>query len=301
MLRHSQDLTEMTQLALEQNDHSLLEEIDQAVDELQDTLTKQTISLALTGPHDDRSAIITIQAGAGGAEANLWTEMLLGMYTAWANSEQRPIQLLDITHADRGGIRSTTLEVTGSKPFGHLKGEAGIHRLVRISPLDTAGRRHTSFSRVEVLPATPEQDQTDTPPPQDIRFEAFHASAPGGQHVQKVASAVRLTHIPTGISVTAQTERSQLQNRRYAMRLLTAHIQEKHHREQEEAMRAIRGEPSIPTWGMRTRSYTLHPKQHVVDHRTGYRTSNATSVLEGKLDDLITASLLQPSHQNNNR
>ena len=145
-----------------------------------------------------------------------------------------------------------------------------------------------SFSRVEILP-----------PPHDIRFEAFHASAPGGQHVQKMASAVRLTHMPTGISVSAQTERSQLQNRRYAMRLLIARIQDKHRRQQEEDMRAIRGEPPIPTWGMRSRSYILQPEQHVVDHRTGYRTGNAAAVLEGKLEDLINASLLQPTGQDN--
>ena len=299
MLRHIQDLTELSHLALEQNDHSFLEEIDQAIDRLDHTLTDQVVALALTGPHDDRNAIITIQAGAGGAEANLWSELLLGMYTAWANRKQRPIQLLDITHVDHGGIRSTTLEIMGPKPYGHLKGEAEIHRLVRISPLDPAGRRHTSFSRVKVLPVTPEQDQANAPSSQDVRFEAFHSSAPGGQHVQKVASAVRLTHITTGISVTAQTERSQLQNRRYAMRLLTARIQKQHRREQEETIQAIRGQPSIPTWGMRNRSYTLQPEQHVVDHRTGYRTANTAAVLDGKLDDLIYASLLQiPSHEN---
>ena len=293
-VQHANDLLEMALLALEQDHTAFLDEVDQAATQLQEDITDHIISMTLSGPDDDDPAIITIQAGAGGAEASLWAEMLLGMYTGWAHRTQRPHQLIDTAYADRGGIRSATLEIMGTKPYGLLKDEAGVHRLVRMSPLDPAGKRHTSFSRVEVLPAVPEQDTANTPPSYEIRFEAFHSSAPGGQHVQKVASAVRLVHIPTGITVTCQTERSQHQNRRYAMRLLMARLQEYHRLRQYEAKRSIRGQPPEPSWGMRTRSYTLQPRQHVIDHRTGHRTGNADAVIAGNIDGLINASLLNP-------
>ena len=194
---HGNDLLEMARLAVEQDDPSFLADIDLDADRLAQALQDYITGQILNGTHDDQPAIITIQSGAGGAEASLWAEMLLGMYTAWATREHRTSLLMDTTYADRGGLRSATLEIMGPKPYGHLKGEDGVHRLVRMSPLDPAGRRHTSFCRVEVLPAVPKQDTTNTPPPYDIRFDAFHASGPGGQHVHKVASAVRLVHLPT--------------------------------------------------------------------------------------------------------
>ena len=219
--------------------------------------------------------------------------MLQGMYGAWAARTKRPLQTMNTSHGDRGGIRSTTVEISGPQAYGRLKTEAGVHRLVRMSPLDPAGRRHTSFAQVEVIPAPSQERDESAIPQSELRFDAFHSSAPGGQNVQKTATAVRLTHIPTGITATCQTERSQHQNRRYAMRLLTARIQEHKDRERELAMRTSLGQPEPPSWGNKDRSYILQPSQHIIDHRTGYRAGNAHTVIQqGQIDALIEAALL---------
>ena len=219
----------MAQLAQEQQDHAFSMEVAQAARDLKHKTEQTQMSLALQGPQDSHTAIITLNSGAGGTESQDWAETLLGMYITWAKSKNRPTKLMNTAYGDRAGIRTATIEVGGKQAYGILKTEAGVHRLIRMSPFDPEGRRQTSFARVEVLPAVPEQSPIE-PDPKDLRTDIFHASGPGGQHIHKVATAIRITHIPTGITVTCQTERSQRQNRDYAMRILRARLQERRQR-----------------------------------------------------------------------
>ena len=286
-------LEELAQLAIDEADDPLIEEIAAETSNLERETLDHLQSLALDGPHDHLPAIITLQAGAGGTEAQLWTEILLGMYTAWSNRNGHPSILMHTAHGDRGGLRNATLEVSAPQAYGRLRAEAGVHRLMRPSPTDTAGRRQTSFARVEALPAPPPQDEQDLFDPSDIRFDAFRASGHGGQHIHKVSTAVRLVHIPTGVTVTCQTERSQSQNRTYATRLLAAKLRKIREDQEQEEFRQLRGNPPPPTWGRRTRSYSLQPSQHIVDHRTGHRTTQAlATVQESLIDAFINAALL---------
>ena len=287
----SQALLELVDLALEEQDDSLEDQLRIEADEISRVLDREEINLTLSGPYDDRAAIVSIHAGAGGTDSQDWAEILLAMYTRWAETGRRPAEVLDLSYGEEAGLRSGVLEVGGPHAYGYLTAEQGVHRLVRLSPFDPNHLRHTSFANVEVLP-TAEDEAGLTIRPEDVKMDTFRSSGPGGQNVQKVASAVRLTHIPTGIVVSCQTERSQHQNREYAMRILQARLLKRQNDERAEEMARLRGERVNAEWGNQIRSYVLHPYKSVKDHRTNHQSTNPEKVLDGNLDDFIQAYLL---------
>ena len=287
----SSDLLELTQLAIEEEDYSLEQQLETDAASMVRELAREEIKLTLSGPYDGRSAIVTIHSGAGGTDSQDWAQMLLQMYAGWAESGKRAVELLDLSYGDEAGLRSGTLEVGGSHAFGYLSAEQGVHRLVRLSPYDPNNLRHTSFANVEILPAVESEEDVDIRP-EDMKLDTFRSSGPGGQNVQKVASAVRLTHLPSGIVVSCQTERSQHQNREYAMRILRARLLKRQDDERAEELAKIRGERANPEWGHQIRSYVLHPYKSVKDHRTNLQSTNPDSVLEGQIDPFIEAYLM---------
>jgi peptide chain release factor 2 len=250
----------------------------------------------LGGEHDAANAILTVNAGAGGTDACDWAQMLLRMYARWAERHGYRIESLDEQPGDEAGLRSATITVQGDFAFGHLKTEEGVHRLVRISPFDSQARRHTAFASVTVAPEIDDSIEVGLEE-KDLRVDTFRAGGAGGQHVNKTESAVRITHVPTGIVVQCQNERSQHKNRAAAMKVLRARLYEHRRREQEEKLAALAGEKKDIGFGHQIRSYTLHPSQRVKDHRTDTEVGNAESVLEGDLDRFIRASLLQKAAQ----
>ena len=285
-------LLELTDLALEEGDVSLQDQLDQEASEISQILAREEINLTLSGAYDDRSAIVSIHAGVGGTDSHDWAEMLLRMYVKWADAEKRPVQVMDMSYGDEAGLRSGTLEIGGLRAYGYLGSEGGVHRLVRLSPFDPDHLRHTSFAVVEVLPAAEEEDTEIKVRPEDIKMDFFHSSGPGGQNVQKVASAVRLTHLPTGIVINCQNERSQHQNREFAMRILKAKLLARQNEEKAQEVAKLRGERPNPEWGNQIRSYVLHPYKSVKDHRTNYQSTNPDAVLDGGLNGFIEAYLL---------
>ncbi len=283
---------ELTELALEEGDDSIQEQLETEAAALARSLEREEINLTLSGDYDDRPAIVSIRSGAGGTDSHDWTQMLLGMYTRWAEEEKRSLQLMDLSYGDEAGLRGATLEIGGPYACGYLNAEHGVHRLVRLSPYDPNHLRHTSFAEVEVLPAAVEEEAEVEIRPEDLKMDFFRSSGPGGQNVQKVASAVRLTHLPTGVVVTCQTERSQHQNREYAMRILRARLLDRQNRERAEELARLRGERVAPEWGHQIRSYVLHPYKSVKDHRTNYQSTNPDAVLDGDLQGFISAYLM---------
>jgi peptide chain release factor 2 len=254
-------------------------------------LDKLEFELAYSGEYDERSAILSIHAGAGGVESQDWAEMLLNMYLHWAERRDYQAEILETSVGDEAGIKSTTIIFRGRYSYGNLKSEHGVHRLIRLSPYDSDHARHTSFALVEVMPEA-EADTDIKIDPEDIKLEAYRSSGAGGQNVQKVSSAVRLTHLPTGTMVTAQTERSQHQNREIAMSLLKARLLKLKIAEQDAERARLKGERISAEWGSQIRTYVLHPYKMVKDHRTGYETGNTGAVLdEGELDPFIEAYL----------
>jgi peptide chain release factor 2 len=288
-------LLELTGLAMEDGDESLLEQINGDADQLSKTLAREEIALTLAGPYDDRPAIVSVYSGAGGTDSQDWAEMLLKMYARWGEAEKRPVQIMDMAYGDEAGLRSATLEVGGSYAYGYLSAERGVHRLVRLSPYDPNNLRHTSFAQVEVLPAAGEEEEIAVRP-EDLKLDTFRSSGPGGQNVQKVASAVRLTHLPTGMVVSCQTERSQHQNREYAMRILMARLLARQNEQRAEELAKLRGERVAAEWGNQIRSYVLHPYKSVKDHRTNFQSTNPDAVLDGSLNDFIEAYLISRLH-----
>ena len=284
-------LLELTDLAQEDGDYALLEQISAEASQLSKTLAREEIALTLAGPYDDRPAIVSVYSGAGGTDSQDWAEMLLKMYARWGEVQRRPVQVMDLAYGDEAGLRSATLEVGGPYAYGYLSAERGVHRLVRLSPYDPNNLRHTSFAQVEVLPAAGEEEEIVVRP-EEIKMDTFRSSGPGGQNVQKVASAVRLTHLPTGIVVSCQTERSQHQNREYAMRILMARLLARQNEQRAEELAKLRGERVAAEWGNQIRSYVLHPYKSVKDHRTNFQTTNPDSVLDGDLNDFIEAYLI---------
>ncbi len=284
-------LLELTELAIAEDDFSLEEQLTAEVAGLARDLAREEIVLTLSGPYDQRPAIVSIHAGAGGTDSQDWAQMLVNMYSRWAEVGKRPMEVLDLTYGDDAGLRSGTIEVGGNHAFGYLTAERGVHRLVRLSPFDPNHLRHTSFAVVEVLPTAESEEDVDIKP-EDIRMDTFRSSGPGGQNVQKVASAVRLTHLPTGTVVSCQNERSQHQNREFAMRILRAKLLNLQTEQREMEIAKLRGERVSPEWGNQIRSYVLHPYKSVKDHRTNWQSTNPEAVLDGEIGQFIEAYLM---------
>ena len=287
----SQNLVELTEMALAENDTSLQEQLESESEELTRTLAREEVNLTLAGPYDERPAIVSIRAGAGGTDAQDWAEMLLQMYCQWAENGKRPLNVMDLSYGDEAGLRGATLEIGGAHAFAYLLAEQGVHRLVRLSPYDPNNLRQTSFAQVEILP-TSEDDPEVEVRSEDIKMDTFRSSGPGGQNVQKVASAVRLTHVPTGIVVSCQNERSQHQNREFAVRILKAKLLALQEEEKAKEVANLRGERSANEWGNQIRSYVLHPYKSVKDHRTNLQSTNPDAVLGGAIDQFIEAYLM---------
>jgi len=282
------ELSDLLELAQAEGDEAMAAEIAAEVEGLAARLDDLELSLALSGPYDRRDAILAIHAGAGGTDSQDWAEMLLRMYLRWAEGRGYQARVLDVTPGEEAGIKSATAEVAGANAYGYLRAERGVHRLVRLSPFDAAHARHTSFALVEVMPEAEDRAEV-TIDPDDLRIEVFRASGHGGQHVQKNATAVRMTHIPTGIVASCQNERSQYRNKEIAMRVLEARLLERELERQAEEKARLNGEHVSAGWGNQIRSYVLHPYKMVKDHRTGYETSDAEAVLDGDLDELLRA------------
>jgi len=243
-----------------------------------------------TGEYDGHNALVSLNAGAGGTESCDWVDMLARMYGRWAEQHGYQWEIIDRTPGEEAGTRGMTVSVIGDHAYGRLKGERGVHRLVRLSPFDAAHRRHTSFASVDVIPEVEEEDEVEISP-EDLRIETYRASSAGGQHVNKTDSAVRITHLPTGIATQCQNERSQHQNRAMALRVLKAKLLERQRAEREKKLAELRGEQTEIAWGHQIRSYVLHPYQMVKDHRTGHEASSATQVLDGAIDEFLEAYL----------
>jgi len=287
----SNALLELVELAQEEEDSSFAEELEKEGEDISRIFGREEVNLTLSGAYDDRSAIVTIQPGAGGTDSQDWAEMLVRMYTRWAETTGRPVEVMDLAFGDEAGVRSATMEISGPHAFGLLNTERGVHRLVRLSPFDPNHLRHTSFAVVEVLPSSEEEAEVIVRS-EDIKLDFFRSSGPGGQNVQKVASAVRLTHVPSGIVINCQNERSQHQNREFAMRILRARLLALQNQQRAQEVAKLRGERVTPEWGNQIRSYVLHPYKSVKDHRTNHQSTNPEKVLDGDLDPFIQAYLM---------
>ena len=284
------DTMTLIELADEAADESLLEECTAGVEKIETSIEEQRLATLLTGEYDSHNAILTFHAGAGGTEAQDWAEMLYRMYTHWAERHGFTYKILDYLDGDEAGLKSASIQINGENVYGYLKGEAGVHRLVRISPFDASGRRHTSFAALEVLPEIDNSIQIDIRP-EDIKMDVFRSSGAGGQHINKTSSAVRLTHLPTGIVVSCQTERSQFQNRDTAMSMLKSKLVEIKEREHLERIEDITGSQAQIAWGSQIRSYVFMPYTLAKDHRTGYEMGNINAVMDGEIDGFINAYL----------
>lgn len=284
------DAGELIELAMAENDESLGAEVAAEVERLTQDLEHREFRLLLSGSRDRGSAILAIHAGAGGTDASDWAAMLLRMYVRWAEQRGFATDIIDQMDGDEAGIKSVTLSVDGEYAYGYLHAERGVHRLVRLSPFDAAHRRHTSFALVEVWPEIGEDSEIIIRPT-DIQIDTFRSSSAGGQHMQKNETAVRITHLPTGIVVSCQNERSQTQNRENAMKVLRARLAELEEQKRREQLAELKGEHFKAEWGSQIRSYVLHPYQMVKDHRTEYETGNTAAVLDGRLDEFIEAYL----------
>ena len=289
-----EDTHTLIEIALEENDPSLYDEALPEVERLEKDIDDLKLTTLLTGDYDDSNALITFHAGAGGTEAQDWCQMLYRMYTAWATKHDLKYSLVDWLDGDEAGVKSATIIVEGPNAYGFLKSENGVHRLVRVSPFDASGRRQTSFASLEVMPEI-EDDKSIEIKEDDIKMEVYRASGAGGQKVNKTSSAVRLIHIPTGITVCSQVERSQYQNREVCMNMLRSKLVEIKEREHLEKIEDIKGVQKEITWGSQIRSYVFMPYTMVKDHRTGFETGNVQAVMDGEIDGFINAYLKQMS------
>lgn len=285
-------LDEILALAIQEDDDSLLGAFAQELAQAQSALAELEFNLTLSGDYDDRNAIVALHAGAGGADSQDWAGMLMRMYLRWAEQRNFKREVLDVSESDEGGVKSAVMQISGQFAYGYLQAERGVHRLVRLSPFDSDHERHTSFALMEVMPEV-EEGVDVVINPDDLRIDVFRAGGHGGQNVQKNSTAVRITHLPTGIRVSCQNERSQHQNREIAMRILRSRLIEREMAQKAEELAKLKGEHISPEWGNQIRSYVLHPYKMVKDHRTGYDTSNADAVLDGDIDDFIKSWLTQ--------
>ena len=274
----------------ETHDSSLDNEIEESLHLLESKVEKAKIQTLLSGKYDSYDAIMTLHSGAGGTEAQDWTEMLFRMYKMYAEKSDFKLKILDVINGDEAGLKSITFEIDGENAYGFLKAERGVHRLVRISPFDANARRHTSFASVEVMPKLEEKPNIEIRP-EDLKIDTYRSSGAGGQNVNKTESAVRITHIPTGIVVSCQIERSQVQNKETAMQMLYSKLAEKEEQEELEKLASIRGEIKKIEWGSQIRSYVFCPYTLVKDHRTGYEDSNIHSVMDGNIQEFINEYL----------
>ncbi len=284
------DTAELQSLAAEEEDDRFEAEIQAEIDRIASDINELELELTLSGEYDERDAILSLHAGAGGTESQDWAEMLMRMYLRWAERRDYKAEVLDVSPGEEAGIKSAVIEVSGSYAFGYLKSEHGVHRLVRLSPFDADHARHTSFALVEVMPEA-EAGVDVRIAPDDLRVDTFRSSGPGGQHMQKTSSAVRLTHLPSGIVVTCQSERSQHQNKEIAQKILQSRLLELELEKRAEERAKLKGKRIAAGWGNQIRSYVLHPYRMVKDHRTGYQTSDSDGVLAGELDEFIAAYL----------
>jgi peptide chain release factor 2 len=290
------DGLDLIELARQEGDETIAADLDEEVAALKAELDRLEFQMRMSGRHDRDDALLSIHAGAGGTESQDWAEMLLRMYLRWAEAHGYRTELIDTMPGDEAGLKSATVLVEGPWAYGYLRSERGVHRLVRLSPFDAAHRRHTSFALVEVVPNI-EDDIEVQINPEDLRIDVYKSSGAGGQHVQKNATAIRLVHLPTGIVVTCQNERSQAQNREMAMRILRGRLYDLERQKREAEQARLKGEHVEAGWGNQIRSYVLHPYKMVKDHRTGYEVGNAEAVLDGRLDDFIEAYLRQVAVQ----
>ena len=284
------ELQEMTVLAIREGDYSLKEEIRLELKKLSSQFEQLESQLLFVGDYDNRNAMLALHAGAGGTESQDWANMLLRMYLRWAERHDYEAEVLDVSPGEEAGIKSAIMEIKGDYVYGYLKGEHGVHRLVRLSPFDADHARHTSFVLVEVLPEAEETVDVKISP-EDLRIDTFRSSGPGGQHMQKTSSAVRITHLSTGLVATCQGQRSQHQNKEAALRILYSRLLELERRRKEEERAKLKGERIEAGWVNQIRSYVLHPYKMVKDHRTDYEIHDAEAVLDGELDGFITAYL----------
>ena len=288
--RRVAEVLELAQMAVDERDASLEKEIGAELERISSQLEELEFELVIGGEYDQRNAILAVHAGAGGTDAQDWAQMLLRMYLRWAERRGYQAEVLEVSPGEEAGIKSALIEVVGKHAYGYLKSERGVHRLVRLSPYDASHARHTSFVLVEVMPEA-ERDVDVRLDPDDMRIDFFRASGPGGQHVQKTSTAVRVTHLPTGLVATCQKERSQFQNKETALKILRSRLLELELAKKAEEQARLKGEHVAAGWGNQIRSYVLHPYKMVKDHRTGCETSDPAAVLDGDLDELIKAYL----------
>lgn len=285
-----EDLLVLIEMGDEEEDLSLVEEISLSIDDLEKDVASLRLQTLLTGEYDGNNAILTFHAGAGGTEAMDWVQMLVRMYTRWSERHGFSVKVLDFLDGDEAGLKSAVMLISGENAYGYLKSESGIHRLVRVSPFDASGRRHTSFGSVEVMPEISDDINIEIRD-DDIKMDVFRSSGAGGQHINKTSSAVRLTHIPTGIVVACQNERSQVQNREQAMKMLKSKLLEIKEREHLEKIEDIKGVQKEIAWGSQIRSYVFMPYTLAKDHRTSFESGNINAVMDGDLDGFINAYL----------
>ncbi len=284
------DIATLNELGIEEDDETVAPEVRDGLDKIRSKYDAYKLATLLKGKYDRNNAILTMHAGAGGTEAQDWVEMLLRMYVRWAEGKGYDVRIINILSGDEAGIKSVTITVTGENAYGYLKSEMGVHRLVRISPFDASGRRHTSFASIEIMPEIDDDIKIEINP-EDLRIDTYRSSGAGGQHVNKTDSAIRITHLPTGIVTSCQTERSQFQNKDYAMKMLKSKLLELKEREHKEKIEDLKGVQMDIAWGSQIRSYVFCPYTMVKDHRTNYETGNVNAVMDGDLDGFINAYL----------
>ncbi len=290
------DVATLIEIAVEADDEEMAGEIEQALTALESTVEKHRLATLLTGEYDANNAILTFHAGAGGTEAQDWAQMLYRMYTRFAAAHDFKVTVLDYLDGDEAGLKSASILLEGRNAYGYLKSENGVHRLVRVSPFDASGRRHTSFASLEVMPELADDNEVEIRD-EDIKMDVYRSSGAGGQHVNKTSSAVRLTHIPTGIVVACQNERSQFQNRDMAMKMLKAKLVQIKEKEHLDKIEDIKGNQMEIAWGSQIRSYVFMPYTMVKDHRSGFETGNVNAVMDGDLDGFINAYLVMKSRE----